>query len=103
MESLEWVDRTYAQKHQADSPSTLRGMYYANLVQYNSKLEISQTTKSGKFKKGTLAFFVRSGRRAALSISIYLLTFMPSVFIPLLPLAATSGGVYSSSERESLF
>ncbi|KAI9871449.1 MAG: hypothetical protein M1830_002903, partial [Pleopsidium flavum] len=36
MDSLQWVDQTYVQKHKSEDPTKLRAMYYQNLRMYST-------------------------------------------------------------------
>jgi len=76
MDSLNWVDQTYAEKHQSEEPSHLRAMYYPNLRMY-LKHGDSGTRKAPL--DATMAFLFRFGRRAAISLGVYVLSFLPLV------------------------
>ena len=79
MESLDWVDRTYIAKHRSDDPTGLRALYYPNLRQYTSKtIEKSRSGKKSPLD-GLQYFLIRYGRKAVLSISILLLSYIPYV------------------------
>ena len=88
MESLQFVDRTYMQKHQSEDPHNLRAMYYPNLKLYGSRHQPG--SKSGKKKawEGIVAFLIRYGRKAALSLTILLLSYTPYVGKFVLPAAS---------------
>ncbi|MCJ1444810.1 MAG: hypothetical protein MMC23_005313 [Stictis urceolatum] len=74
MDSLQWVDATYVQKHKSDDPSTLRAMYYPNLTMYSTR----GTAKHNKAAVDAgMAFLIRFGRKAALSLLVYLLSYVP--------------------------
>jgi hypothetical protein len=47
MDSLQWVDQTYLQKHQSEDPTTLRAMYYATLKMYPTHGELQKKEKRG--------------------------------------------------------
>ncbi|KAF1816154.1 transmembrane protein UsgS [Eremomyces bilateralis CBS 781.70] len=84
MESLDWVDRTYIAKHKSDDPTKLRAMYYENLKLYSRH-------GSGEKKSpmdAALAFLIRYGRRAAISLAVYALSFLPLVGRFVLPAAS---------------
>lgn len=83
MDSLQWVDKTYTQKHQSEDPAALRAMYYPNLHMYTH----SETTKKSPYD-AMLAFLMRFGKRAGLSLAIYLLSFVPYVGRFVLPAAS---------------
>ena len=84
MQSLEWVDKTYVAKHESEDQSKLRALYYPNLMLYNSR---SAKTKSGKQKAldGIWHFSRRYGTRAALSLAVYFLSYVPIVGKLVLP------------------
>ncbi|KIW03149.1 uncharacterized protein PV09_05792 [Verruconis gallopava] len=91
MESLDWVDRTYLAKHKSDDPKTLRAMYYPNLAQYPKRGPAAtvgeQTQKKNAFH-GITEFLLRFGRRALISLAVYLLSFVPYVGRLVLPAAS---------------
>ena len=72
MEGLEWVDLTYTQKHKSEDPRTLRAMYYPNLKQYASDQSRKRTPWDG-----LNYFLLRYGRKAGISITVYLLSCAP--------------------------
>ena len=85
MDSLQWVDSTYVQKHRSDDPRQLRSMYYPNLRLYSSH------GGSGEHKSAmdaALIFLSRFGRRAAISLAVYALSFLPLVGRFVLPAAS---------------
>ncbi|GAM85736.1 hypothetical protein ANO11243_037440 [Dothideomycetidae sp. 11243] len=86
MESLRWVDQTYIQKHKTEDPSHLRAMYYPNLVQYQH----SSSTSSGKKTPmdAMIVTLYRYGRKAALSIAVFALSYVPYVGRLVLPAAS---------------
>lgn len=79
MESLDWVDRTYISKHKSDDPTQLRAMYYPNLSQYNSKTVPSLRSENKSPVDGLTRFLMRYGRKAVLSITVLLLSYVPYV------------------------
>jgi len=85
MDSLQWVDATYVQKHQLDDPSKLRAMYYPNLRTYQTYGDTS--SKKAPFD-AAMAFLFRFGRRAVLSLAIYGLSYVPLVGRFVLPAAS---------------
>lgn len=85
MDSLKWVDETYVQKHKGEDPKTLRAMYYPNLSMYSAHGDTSQRNKP---QKAILAFFIRFGRRAGISLAVYLLSYLPIVGKLVLPAAS---------------
>jgi len=88
MESLDWVDRTYIAKHKSDDPTQLRAMYYPNLVQYPNHGPGAQKGQKKKPMDAVLAFLLRFGRRAGISLAVYLLSFLPVVGRFVLPAAS---------------
>ncbi|KAL8949434.1 MAG: hypothetical protein Q9222_004457 [Ikaeria aurantiellina] len=85
MDSLQWVDQTYIQKHKSEDPKNLRAMYYPNLRMYSTH---GDTSKHKAPMDAVLAFLYRYGRRAAMSLGIYLLTYIPVVGRFVLPAAS---------------
>lgn len=85
MDSLLWVDSTYIQKHKSEDPSTLRAMYYPNLVMYSTHGEAS---KKRSPKDAIIMFLMRYGKRAGISLAVYFLSFLPVVGRFVLPAAS---------------
>jgi hypothetical protein len=85
MDSLEWVDRTYIMKHKSDNPENLRAMYYPNLRMYPLHGDVA--VKKSPLDV-TLTFFLRFGRKAAISIAVYACSFLPIVGRFVLPAAS---------------
>ncbi|KAI9779008.1 MAG: hypothetical protein M1816_003785 [Peltula sp. TS41687] len=85
MDSLRWVDYTYASKHRSDDPRTLRAMYYPNLRAY-SGASLSKRPKNAR--DAGVRFLTRYARRATLSLTVYLLSFLPYVGRFVLPAAS---------------
>lgn len=81
MDSLQWVDHTYVQKHRSDDPAQLRSMYHSNLRLYSIDSPKSPTDAA-------LAYFLRFARRAGLSLAVYLLSYVPVVGRFVLPAAS---------------
>ncbi|KAF2152596.1 transmembrane protein UsgS [Myriangium duriaei CBS 260.36] len=79
MESLRWVDQTYVKKHKSEDPSHLRAMYYPNLIMY----PVTTSTASADQKKSPvdamIATLYRYGRKAAISIAVFALSYVPYV------------------------
>ncbi|KKZ62137.1 hypothetical protein EMCG_03381 [[Emmonsia] crescens] len=85
MESIQWVDSTYIQKHKSDNPEGLRALYYPNLRMYSVKRDgprVSNLTSSFK------AFLARYGRRTAISLAVYMLSLLPVVGRFVIPAAS---------------
>ncbi|MCJ1436477.1 hypothetical protein MMC27_005856 [Xylographa pallens] len=85
MDSLAWVDQTYVQKHKSEDPNTLRLMYYPNLRLYSTH---GDTSKRKAPMDAAIAFLFRFGRRAAISLAIYMLSYLPLVGRFVLPAAS---------------
>lgn len=85
MDSLQWVDQTYVQKHKSDDPKTLRAMYYPNLRLYSTH---GDTSKHRAPMDAALAFLMRFVRRAGISLAVYLLSYLPVVGRFVLPAAS---------------
>ena len=85
MDSLDWVDRTYIQKHKAEDPSQLRAMYYPNLRLYSGNGDPKNHRRPWE---AATAFLVRYGRRAGISLAIYFLSYIPYVGRLVLPAAS---------------
>ena len=85
MDSLQWVDQTYVQKHKSEDPTTLRAMYYPNLKLYTTH---GDTSKHRAPMDAALAFLIRFGRRAGISLAIYALSYLPYVGRFVLPAAS---------------
>lgn len=85
MQSLNWVDVTYTQKHKHDDPKDLRDSYYPNLKAYQSlRSKESTPNKRHSFTKLISKFT----RRACLSIVIFGLSYVPVFGKLVLPLAS---------------
>ena len=87
MDSIRWVDQTYIQKHKSDDPAELRAMYYPTLQMYSTHGE-TKKKEQRSFFDGVIIFASRYGRRAAISLAIYCLTFIPKVGQFVLPAAS---------------
>ena len=86
MDSLAWVDQTYYQKHEGENPNDLRATYHPNLKLYTTK-----GTNSDKNKDpyaAVQAFLMRFGKKAAISLGVYLLSLLPYVGRFVLPAAS---------------
>lgn len=86
MNSLAWVDQTYYQKHEGENPDELRAIYHANLKMYDTK-----GTNSDKNKDpyaALQAFLMKFGKKAAISLGVYLLSLLPYVGRFVLPAAS---------------
>jgi hypothetical protein len=88
MNSLEWVDQTYVTKHKGENPDDLRAMYYPNLKLYD---DIHHSKGDGGKRNpydAMLAFAWRFGRRALISLAVYLASFTPYIGRFVLPAAS---------------
>ena len=87
MDSLAWVDQTYVAKHKGENPDELRAMYYPNLKMYDGvhtdKKKIEGEKKSPY--DAMVQFLWRFGKKAGLSLGVYLATFIPYVGNLVLP------------------
>jgi hypothetical protein len=78
MESLEWVDLTYVQKHKSEDRDELRAMYYPNLVMYSTKGN-PDLSRRKPARQALMAFVDRYSRRVAMWLGIYVLSLLPVV------------------------
>ena len=85
MDSLQWVDYTYAQKHKSDDPSRLRAMYHANLRLYATHGDTSP--KRSPLEAASL-FLFKFSRKAGISLVVYFLSFLPLIGRFVLPAAS---------------
>lgn len=85
MDSLQWVDQTYVQKHKSDDPAHLRKLYYPNMCMYPTHGATSEKKSPWDSVK---AFLFRYGRKAAISLAVYLLSCIPYVGRLVLPAAS---------------
>jgi hypothetical protein len=85
MDSIRWVDTTYAQKHKNENPDTLRDMYYPNLRQYKIKDGSTHTTSTAE---GISMFLYRFARKAGISLAIFALSYVPYIGRLVLPAAS---------------
>lgn len=76
MESLNWVDTTYVQKHKSEDPNTLRAMYYPNLVMYSTK---DAEGVSKPIPQALMLFARRYGRKVGMLLGVYFLSLLPIV------------------------
>lgn len=85
MDSLQWVDQTYYAKHRSADPKRLRATYYTELRMYQAQ---GDTSKHRAPMDAALAFLIRFGRRAGISLAIYALSYLPYVGRFVLPAAS---------------
>ncbi|CAK7222351.1 hypothetical protein SBRCBS47491_004837 [Sporothrix bragantina] len=96
MQSLQWVDHTYAQKHARDDNAVSlvdpRHRYYENLRTYAQVSSVHQPPptptsaalnkvgdKLGPGKKSAVRFLWRFGRKAGISLAVFALSYVPIV------------------------
>lgn len=84
---MRWVDETYVLKHESEDPKTLRAMYYPMLKMYSTHGELQKKEKRSLID-GIVLFAAKYGRRAAISLAVYLFTFIPVVGRFVLPAAS---------------
>lgn len=87
MDSLNWVDQTYVQKHKSEDPAVLRSMYFPNLSTYSTHGELDQKKKRSPLQ-GVGVALQRYSRKALISLTVYALTFLPVVGKFVLPAAS---------------
>ncbi|KAK3320013.1 hypothetical protein B0T19DRAFT_445789 [Cercophora scortea] len=85
MDSIKWVDTTYVQKHKADDPSKLRGMYYPTLIQYSVR---DGSTHSSSTAENVSMFLYRFARKGLISLVIFGASYLPLVGRFVLPAAS---------------
>lgn len=90
MDSLRWVDSTYVQKHQTEDPQNLRAMYAQNLEQYPAHAPRAAEDNKGKtpLKQAIIIYAVKQGRKAAISLAVFALSYVPYVGRFVLPAAS---------------
>jgi hypothetical protein len=85
MQSLQWVDVTYVQKHKLENPNELRDMFYPNLKMYR---KVDGSTHSESTAQAVSMFLYRFARKGAISIAVYGLSYLPFVGRFVLPAAS---------------
>jgi hypothetical protein len=91
MESLRWVDETYVTKHKGEDPNQLRAMYYPNMRQYTHHgpaPAAGDKPVPNAAKQAAIKFLTRYGRKAGISLAVYLLSLLPYVGRFVLPAAS---------------
>lgn len=71
MQSIQWVDTTYIQKHKTEDPHHLRSLYYPNLAQYSTK---GGSSVSQPFPQALKSFFSRYSKKFGMLLGIYILS-----------------------------
>lgn len=82
MQSLQWVDTTYIQKHNSEDPDTLRAMYYPNLVMYPTN------GQSRPVSEAVMAFTHRYAKRMGMLLGLYILSLVPIIGRYVMPVAS---------------
>ncbi|KAF9891755.1 hypothetical protein FE257_003236 [Aspergillus nanangensis] len=85
MQSLQWVDATYVDKHKADDPRSLRAMYYPSLSMYSTKGKVGG---SKPIPEAMMQFLRRYGRKVGMMLGAYLLSFVPFIGRLVMPAAS---------------
>lgn len=85
MQSLQWVDMTYVQKHKQDDPNELRDMFYPNLKMYR---KVDGSTHSESTAQAVSMFLYRFARKGAISLVVFGLSYLPIVGRFVLPAAS---------------
>ncbi|KAK1673078.1 transmembrane protein UsgS [Colletotrichum godetiae] len=85
MDSLNWVDKTYVQKHKHEDPNKLRDMYYPNLKMYKVSDGSTHTTSTAE---AISMFLYRFARKGAISLAVFALSYLPIVGRFVLPAAS---------------
>ncbi|KAK1975401.1 transmembrane protein UsgS [Colletotrichum cereale] len=85
MDSLNWVDKTYVQKHKNEDPDKLRDMYYPNLRMYKVS---DGSTHSTSTAEAISMFLYRFARKGAISLAVFALSYLPVVGRFVLPAAS---------------
>ncbi|KAF5018948.1 hypothetical protein F66182_9037 [Fusarium sp. NRRL 66182] len=85
MQSLQWVDMTYVQKHREEKPSELRDMYYPNLKMYRAS---DGSTQSESTAQAVSMFLYRFLRKGGISLAIFALSYTPVIGRFVLPVAS---------------
>ncbi|KAF2083756.1 transmembrane protein UsgS, partial [Saccharata proteae CBS 121410] len=85
MDSLNWVDQTYIQKHKSEDPRNLRAMYYPNMRMY----QVNRKQRGDKKPmEAAMELAIKFGRRAGISLAVFALSYLPYVGRFVLPAAS---------------
>lgn len=87
MDSLQWVDRSYIQKHKFEDPRNLRALYYFNLQMYPTQAPKGDTKKT-PLKQTITVFAIKYGRKAGISLAVLALSYLPYIGRFVLPAAS---------------
>jgi hypothetical protein len=71
MQSIQWVDMTYIQKHKSENPDHLRAMYYPNLTLYSAE---GGSSVHRPIPEALMAFFHRYAKKIGMMLGLYLLS-----------------------------
>ncbi|KAJ5153096.1 uncharacterized protein N7482_009574 [Penicillium canariense] len=74
MQSIEWVDTTYIQKHKSEDPGSLRAMYFPSLVMFPTK---GGPRSSRPKSEAIMMFLNRYAKRMGILFGVYLLSLIP--------------------------
>lgn len=85
MQSIEWVDTTYIQKHKSENPETLRAMYYPSLVMFPTK---GGPRSSRPKSEAIMMFLNRYAKRMGMLLGLYLLSLTPVIGRFVMPAAS---------------
>lgn len=85
MQSIQWVDMTYIQKHKSEDPDTLRAMYYPHLVMFPTK---GGPRSSRRIPEAAMAFFRRYTKRIGMLLGLYVLSLIPVIGRFVMPAAS---------------
>lgn len=85
MQSIQWVDTTYIQKHKSEDPRHLRSLYYPNLVQYSAK---GGSSVSRPIAKALKSFFNRYAKKIGIMLGVYLLSMVAIIGRFVMPAAS---------------
>jgi hypothetical protein len=88
MQSIQWVDTTYIQKHKSENPDTLRAMYYPNLRLYSAK---GGSSSSQPIPQALMAFFNRYAKKIGIGLGLYLLSMVIIIGRFVMPAASFYG------------
>ncbi|KAF3045147.1 hypothetical protein E8E12_009982 [Didymella heteroderae] len=88
MDSLQWVDHTYVQKHKSEDPHNLRAMYAQNLEKYPTHAPRDTNEKKKSIKDTVVLMAVKQGRKAGISLAVLALSYVPYVGKFVLPAAS---------------
>lgn len=88
MDSLQWVDYTYVQKHKTEDPHNLRAMYAQNLEKYPTHAPKDPNEKKKSIKDTVFLMALKQGRKAGISLAVLALSYLPYVGKFVLPAAS---------------